>query len=307
MTAEVPLSVIMPVWNAKRYIRKAIDSILNQTFSNFEFIIVDDGSTDRTLDLLQQYEKKDSRICIISRPNTGIVGALNDGIKAAQGIFIARMDSDDIALPERLNLQVAYLEKNPNCVILGTSIYFMDAAGNIVKKGDRPTEHKEIENELLKGNGGAIIHPTAIMRREAVLKVGRYRQEAKYLEDLDLYLRLAQIGELANLDETLLCYRVHYQSINYKKFLIQSERYGIILKEAYESRDLPFDNTIVESCLNSRQSPADDHRDWAVTSLEFGSSKVPLKHALAACLWEPLNRKSWKCLSYVIKRLLKII
>jgi len=297
----------MPVWNATRYLEEAIDSILNQTFSDFEFIIVDDGSTDRTLDLLRQYEKMDSRICIITRPNSGIVGALNDGIKAAKSNIIARMDSDDNALPERFNRQFSYLEKNPNCVILGTSIYYMDAAGNRVKRGDCPTSHSDIENELLKGNGGAIIHPTAMMRRETVLDVGGYRRETQYLEDLDLYLRLARKGELANMDEPLLHYRVHYQSINYRKLNIQSERYFFILKEAYESRGLPFDKTIVEACLNSRLSPPDDHRDWAVTSLEFGGYKVPLKHAIIACWKDPFNRNSWKCLSYVIKRILKII
>ncbi len=304
---EFPISVVMPVYNAQRYLTEAIESILNQTYPHFEFIIIDDGSTDRTLDMVQQYKKNDSRIRVISRPNTGIVGALNDGIKAAEGDFIARMDADDIALPDRFSKQLGRMQSDPDLVILGTNFYFIDASGNIVKRGNAPREHGEINENILKGNGGAIIHPTAMMRRNILLKTGGYREEAQFTEDLDLYHRLSNVGRMANLDEILFKYRIHFKSVNATRFTIRQNTFFWVMKEAYNARGLAFNEDTLDSKLKEPRSRSKNHRDWAVTSFEFGSRLVPLKHALAACFIDPLNRYSWKCLSYVMKRILKII
>ena len=304
---ESPISVIMPVYNAQRYLKEAIESVLNQTYPHFEFIIVDDGSTDRTLELLQQYEKKDSRISIINRPNTGIVGALNDGIRAAQGDFIARMDADDIALPDRFSRQLERIQSDPDLVILGTNFCFIDASGNIVKSGNVPRDHEGIDENILKGNGGAIIHPTAMMRKDILMNVGGYREEAQFTEDLDLYHRLSRVGRMANLDEVLFKYRIHFNSVNATRFMIRQKTFFWVMKEAYNARGLAFNENSIDSKLEEPRSRSKNHRDWAITSFEFGSRLVPLKHALAACFIEPLNKYSWKCLSYVVKRIFKFI
>ncbi len=297
----------MPVCNAKHYLKEAIESVLNQTCPHFEFIIVDDGSTDRTLGILQQYEKNDSRICVISRPNTGIVGALNDGIEAAQGEFVARMDADDIALPERFSRQLERMQSDTNLVILGTNFYFIDASGNIVKSGNVPRDHDDIDENILKGNGGAIIHPTAMMRKDILMKVGGYREEAQFTEDLDLYHRLSRVGRMENLDEVLFKYRIHFNSVNSTKFMIRQKTFFWVMKEAYTSRGMAFNENTIDAKFKKPQNRGKNHRDWAITSFEFGSRLVPFKHALTACLIDPLNWYSWKCLSYVVKRIFKII
>ncbi len=304
---DSPISVVMPVYNAKRYLKEAIESVLNQTYPHFEFIIVDDGSTDKSLDILKQYKNKDPRIRIISRSNTGIVGALNDGIEAAQGEFIARMDADDIALPARFNRQLELMNSDPNLVILGTNFYFIDKSGNIVKSGNVPREHDKIVENILKGNGGAIIHPTAMIRKDILMKVGGYREEAQFTEDLDLYHRLSRVGEMANLDEVLFKYRIHFNSVNATRFMTRQKTFLWVMKEAYTARGMVFNENTINSKLNEPQSRSNNHRDWAITSFEFGSRLVPLKHALVACAIDPLHEYSWKCLSYVVKRIFKII
>src|SRR5258706_14041022 len=120
MSSSPAVSVVMPVYNGERYLASAIDSILAQTFTDFELIAVDDGSTDSSLPMLKRYAERDPRVRVISRPNTGIVGALSDAIAAARAPLIARMDADDLSLPLRFERQVAYLSGHPQCVLVGT-------------------------------------------------------------------------------------------------------------------------------------------------------------------------------------------
>jgi len=117
---DVKVSIVMSVYNAQKYLDEAIESILNQTYSNFEFIIINDGSTDKSLEIIENYAKKDSRIIVINRENKGLIYSLNEGIRKANGKYIARMDADDISLPQRLEKQVEFMEKNKNIGICGT-------------------------------------------------------------------------------------------------------------------------------------------------------------------------------------------
>ncbi len=123
------VSVIMPVYNGERYLEAAVESILNQTFSDFEFIITDDGSTDTSLALLRRYANRDPRIRLISRPNTGYVKALIEAVPLAKGKYIARMDADDISLPERFERQVRFLEQNPDYAVVGSKVLLIDSDG----------------------------------------------------------------------------------------------------------------------------------------------------------------------------------
>src|ERR1700726_1508117 len=122
MTSPPTISVLMPVYNAERYVAEAVESILSQTFADFEFIIIDDGSKDRSLAILEEYAARDPRIRLVSRPNTGIVKALNQGLALASGELVARMDADDIAMPERLAKQRDYLADHPECVMVGSRV-----------------------------------------------------------------------------------------------------------------------------------------------------------------------------------------
>lgn len=212
-SADVLVSVALPVYNGEAYIQAAVESILQQTFTAFEFIVINDGSTDRTSEILDRVARPDPRVRIISRENRGLVASLNEAVNLARGKYIARMDADDVALPDRLQKQVEYMDEHPVCVCLGTNIDLIDQEDRRLKTWEQPSENGAIQNALLKGHT-AICHPSALIRADAIKSVGGYRNETYPAEDLDLWLRLGEIGELANLPQTLLRYRLLKQSIS---------------------------------------------------------------------------------------------
>jgi len=294
------ISVVLPVYNAAAYLQTALDSITAQTLTEFEIIAVNDGSTDGSRDLLLRHAARDPRLQIISRPNTGIVGALNDGLAAARGEFIARMDADDEAAPTRFARQVDRLRAEPGLVALGSAVTFMDAAGRSVQSCPRPLDHAAIEQALLAGDGGALIHPAVMFRAAAVRAVGGYRGATQYLEDLDLYLRLARIGTLANLTEPLLRYRVHPGSINFTK---QAGRHAVklrVLREAYAARGLPFFPERFPDDVTAHGDPARHAREWAATALGYGSRRVAVGHGWRAIRLRPRDAASWRALHYAL-------
>ena len=308
MNSPAPaISVVMPVWNAARYLAAAVTSILDQTFRDFELIAVDDGSTDASPAILRAFADRDPRIRVLSRPNTGIVGALNDGLSAALGEFVARMDADDLSLPPRFDRQLDFMRTHPECVCVGSAFLYMDASGSLLKECRRPTDHVTIERELLAGNGGAIIHPAAMFRRAVVEQAGRYRPMAQWIEDLDLYLRLARLGQLANLPEVLFHYRFHEQSVNFTRNQGRQERKLAVLAESHAARGLRFDRAAHAVPGFKSAISADDLRDFAVTSLRFGPRGRPLYYAFRALRAEPSRRQSWSTLAYILKHRLGLL
>lgn len=209
------VSVVMPVYNARRYLEAALDSILSQTFIDFEVIAVDDGSTDGSSDILAQAAVRDARIVIRSQQNSGVTDALNAGLRAARGRFIARMDADDVALPDRFERQVAFLVANPNCAAVGGQVILLDQDDRVLCRMRVPQGHCAIDRSHMT-NVSAIWHPTALIRASAIFEVGGYRDAYPSAEDVDLFLRLAEVGSLANLDEVVLYYRQHVASIGYR-------------------------------------------------------------------------------------------
>ena len=193
------ISVLMPVYNAELYVAEAVESVLAQTFTDFELITIDDGSTDRSSRILEGYAGLDSRIRLVSRPNTGIVGALNEGASMARGEIIARMDADDVSLPERFAKQFEYLLAHPDCDAAGSRVLLIDPEGAPICEINEERSHEEIDRAHMSRRTGAITHPAAMMRSEALHAVGGYRQECLWAEDFDLFLRMAEIGRLANL------------------------------------------------------------------------------------------------------------
>src|SRR5688500_15808321 len=157
MSSPPAVSCVMTVFNTERYLREAVESILAQTLADFEFIIIDDGSTDASPQILREYAARDSRIRLVSRPNTGIVKAANEGIGMARAKYLARMDSDDVSLPHRFATQVKYLDEHPDCVLVGTSFMYTDPHGVPVAHGDQKRTHEEIEAQLLTALGGGAV------------------------------------------------------------------------------------------------------------------------------------------------------
>lgn len=294
--------VALPVYNARRYLAAAVSSILGQTFRDFELVAVDDGSTDDSLSILRSFAERDPRMRVISRPNTGLAGALNDAWRASAAPLVARMDADDIAFPQRFARQLAHLDLHPEIVALGSAIVFMDSDGQPVKGCPRPLTHEEIEPALLRGDGGSLIHPVMMIRRSALEAINGYRMDVPFVEDLDLYLRLALVGRMANLPEPLLYYRVHPQSMNFVRFAKRREVKLQVLAEAHRRRGLEFRPEQYETRPGTTWSDvAAHHRDWAVTALHYAGRRVAIRHALRACRLQPGSRAAWSCLGYALR------
>lgn len=203
----------MPVHNGASYLEAALRSILDQDFGDFEFLIVDDGSTDATPDILARTAATDPRLRVISRAQRGLVESLNELLHHARGEFVARMDADDIALPHRLTAQAEFLRQHPKVVCIGGATMMIDEGGRYLTTLYPPTEDNPIQAALLAGHT-AINHPSAMIRRTALETVGAYDAAYYPAEDLDLWLRLGEVGALANLPMPVLQYRLHDQSIS---------------------------------------------------------------------------------------------
>ena len=162
------ISVILACYNTERYIASAVKSILAQTFGDFELILINDGSTDRSTEICKSLAAQDNRIRLISRPNKGLTKTLNEGLALATAPLIARMDADDISLPTRFEKQVAYLNANPDCVCVGSRVTLIDPYDSPISVTDHKLIMKQIDADLLKGIGWSIVHPAAMMRTDAV-------------------------------------------------------------------------------------------------------------------------------------------
>lgn len=195
---KIPISVVMPVYNAEKYLPEAIESILNQTYENFEFIIVDNMSTDKSLEIIRYYAKKDNRIKISICKKRGFSYAINSGIKQARFDWIARMDADDISLPERLEIQVQHIKEYPEIAALGSYGYYMDASGEKIlgKIKIGPTSIEEYKEMVQKNKLIFILNVSMIIKKDVFLALGGYRN-IPVLEDLDFNCRMAQEGYLA--------------------------------------------------------------------------------------------------------------
>ena len=293
--AVIPkVSVVMTVFNAERYLREAVESILGQTFRDFEFIIVNDGSTDLSGEILEEFDQRDVRIRLISRGNTGIVAAANEGIAAARGQYLARMDADDVSLPERFERQVRYLDEHPECVLVGSRVVSTDPHGIPFATSEHALTHEEIDAQLLTvGGGWALLQPATMMRLDAVRKVGGYRGAYNISEDHDLFLRLAEVGKVANLPEVLFHYRRRYDGATHTHLHQLAEAKEKVLREAHERRGLPVPpGWKVEPW---KPVPVGEQaRVWGWAALRAGNVPVAREHAWTALRHGPFSAATWR-------------
>lgn len=230
------VSVIMAVYNGEKYLKECIDSILNQTFSDFEFIIINDGSTDKTEEIVKNAMKKDKRIKLISnKENRGRAVARNQGLKIANGEYIAVIDSDDIALPQRLEKQVKFLDENQDVGLVGTWFYVIDEDGKIIGKEKNPVSDEMIREKILKAM--PFCHSSLMWRKECIEKVGGYRKEFSLSQDYDLVLRISEKYKVANIPEFLCMRRYHPDAITVIKKREQ-EKFGKLAQILAEERRL---------------------------------------------------------------------
>lgn len=230
------ISVVMPAFNAEAYISEAISSILNQTYTNFEFIIIDDGSTDKTSTIISKYARKDSRIKVITlRVNRGLAYALNRGLDAAKGTYIARMDADDISLPTRFEEQISYLKKHKNVVAVGGQAELINKKGRIIGLKSFPNNPKTLYKLMFEAM--PIQHPVLITYTK-YMKQSRYENKTT-AEDVSMFFKLLQFGDFGNIQNVIFQYRVHSDSNslkNVKKTFILTIRSRIkaVIKYGYK-------------------------------------------------------------------------
>jgi glycosyltransferase involved in cell wall biosynthesis len=207
MTPDV--SILMPVFNGMPYLREAIESVLAQTLTNWQCVIVNDGSRDGTRDYLDALN--DERFIIIHQENTGISGAINHGLQHCTARYIARLDADDIAMPTRLAEQVTFLDAHREVALVGSQVVPMSShgAGSSLKL---PTDHDAIKSDLIAARH-AVAHSSVMMRTDVLREIGGY-WSLSFGEEYDLMLRMGEVAKLANLDSVLLQYRIHQSSMN---------------------------------------------------------------------------------------------
>lgn len=216
------VSVVMSAYNSVRFIREAIESILNQTYQDFELIIVDDGSTDETLPIAASYAERDSRVRVIRANHGGQSRARNTGIQHAQGDWVAIMDHDDVWLPQRLEKQLQAAAANPRVVAWGAYAYHLGPTGKISSVSNAGPVSEEEFYELRRREGAfTLSHASVLLRKEIVLRAGGYDPRLHTAEDMDLFDRMAEYGPVLAIPEPLLLYRLHTSSNTMKNFFRQ--------------------------------------------------------------------------------------
>lgn len=207
------ISIILPVYNGEAFLEKALESILAQTYKNFELIVVDDGSTDRTKEILQKF--KDKRIKLFyNRKRLGVGATLNKAISKASGIYLARADADDVMATSRIFTEMTFLDANPEVVAVGSWTKIIDSNGKIIGERKMPLDHKKITEMMFYAMG--MQNPTVMFNRKLIPKDFSWCKEIGFVDDLDLLFRLLPFGKFSNIPEFLVNYRIHKNNLSLK-------------------------------------------------------------------------------------------
>lgn len=295
------VSVVLPVYNGGRYLHQAIDSVLRQTFEDFELILINDGSTDESGIIIRDFASSDARVILIERENRGLIESLNEGLNASRGELVARMDADDVCRPNRFAMQVAYMQAHPECIALGSRIQLIDPEGLPIKEMGSALHHEVIDADYMQGRC-SFFHPTVMFRRAGAIKIGGYQKEFKHAEDVDFFLRLAEQGCLANLPDVLLEYRQHMQSVGYAHASSQtaSTQAAVTAARLRRGTEIHAKAATFKGVVHE-QSPGDVYRKWAWWSLAGRNLSTAKKHLINAFRVEPFAKKNWRLFLCVLR------
>ena len=214
VNTRIKISILLSVHNAERFVHQAVESLLNQTFRDFEFLIIDDASTDATSEILRELAAQDVHIRVITNPtNLGLTKSLNIALAQARGNFIARMDADDVALPHRLEKQVAFLETHPDIDVVGTAYEWIDEDDRVIGRPHVITDPDDIHRTLPRTN--PLLHSSVMIRRTTLDRVHGYDESYRRAQDYDLWLRLSRTSRMANLPEVLMQKRLVKNMISF--------------------------------------------------------------------------------------------
>jgi glycosyltransferase involved in cell wall biosynthesis len=293
---EMPaISVLMPVRNGETYVASAIDSVLAQTFADFELLLVDDGSTDGSPKILTDYAKRDSRITLLRGVSGGLSMALNLALGVAKAPLLARMDCDDLCLPDRFARQKHYMDAHADCVLLGCKCTLIDPEDRpICDKPDIVESHEAIDN-LLLDMGWPLVHPALMLRTAAVREIGGWNEKYHTVEDHDLFLKLGELGRLHNLQETLFLYRQHFKSTVYTTTSKQRKNIVEIVSAAYQRRGLSVPAHVADK-PPTYLTPTQHRRNWVWLALAEGHAKTARHHAWHVLKATPLSKESWSAM-----------
>jgi glycosyltransferase involved in cell wall biosynthesis len=289
------VTVVIAIFNSERYLSQSIQSIRSQRFDDFELILLDDGSDDQSVEIARCAAKEDPRVILVKGDHRGVVHQRNAGVELAKAEFIAMMDSDDIALADRLALQVRHLEAHPDCCAVGTGVMRIDEDGLPIDEWHLPEHHEEIDEKHMAGQGGAIVNPSVMLRKSAVIKVGGYRTGYDSAEDYDLFLRLAEVGGLANLPQVLLRYRLHAKSLTIARAVYQRQMAREALKEAWMRRQRPGP---LPAPLLELRAPSEEELmwSWARAAFDARNFETARNQALKLLRKKPAEVRRWALL-----------
>ena len=248
---EMEITVLMSVYNGERWLCEAIESIIKQTYKNYEFLIIDDGSTDNTNDILNNYSIQDTRIRIFRHENLGLTKSLNKGLNLAKGKWIARIDSDDIALPKRLSLQHEYAIKN-KVKLVGSQYEIIDEDNKKQRQIKIPLNNKELKYNLIKQKA-IFPHSSAFFNLSTAKNLGLYREKFTKSQDYDLYIRFSEKAKIGCIKETAVIIRDHNKRISFEdkgveqKIMGHSANISRILRETNQNDPMGSGNTKSES------------------------------------------------------------
>jgi glycosyltransferase involved in cell wall biosynthesis len=262
MSLQPLVTCAIPVYNGAAFLAEAIQSILDQTYTNIELIIINDGSSDESLAIAQSFQSRHPEITVIDQENKGLIGTLNHSLELANGLYYARMDADDIALPTRFEKQVDFLQYNPGHAAVGSGFILIDQNGTKAATPNLPITD-QVDLSLYPPMIATLPHPTTMMRVDALKKTGGYRPFFKHAEDRDLWARLQEEGRLEILREPLLLYRKHGENITVKHNPIQQIN-GLLADISAVVRSLGLDDKpVLEAYLS--------HKDWRRALNEFAA------------------------------------
>jgi glycosyltransferase involved in cell wall biosynthesis len=286
------VSVVLPVYNAERYLAEALNSVLLQTFRDFELLVLDDGSLDRSMALAQALASKDRRVKIFGGAHRGLTYLLNKGIEIAEGEFVARMDGDDICERDRFEEQVRIFDAHPEYCAVGSQATRIDPDGSPIDCWRVPEKHDEIDNHHMQGLGGGMIHPSVMMRKNTLVEIGGYSGNFEAAEDFDLFLRLAEVGRLFNSSRVLLKYRLHAKSVTLSRVTIQTESTQAALKAAWKRRGKK--EPLPSEPPRPRTPTADELMwSWALNAFAAKNFATARKQAFRLLKKRPLEFRRW--------------
>lgn len=320
-TVSVVMSVYIPESLQRyddtiRYLHQAVESILQQTYTDFEYIIVNDGSSHHVASILNDYALRDKRISIIHQENCGLIASLNKGIHLARGIYIARMDADDISLPHRFEHQVTYLQTYPRVALYGSAIEFIDGNNAVLSHFFYPTTHAELRTKIMQSNYFA--HSSIMMRASVFHEVGGYSSLYLHAEDYELWLRIAQHHNIANSEDVLLQYRVHENNVSWRNAeqqalsviaaqlthtyhrIITPEK-DILLKNGVEKIHIEMSvmNIFIYWLRMVRRMGSHTEAESVINEVKRWSSNRTLERRIRAKLYREISLSYFSCASYI--------